>query len=235
MLINSQTYCSDLKLAHYMKLPPRITYWCQIIASIWACFVQVAVMNWALGNIENVCQPHQTAAFTCPNGKTFFSSSIVWGVIGPQRMFGTGSTYHAVQYFWLLGALLPIAFYILVRIWPRSSLRFLNAPVMLGAMAWLPPATPLSFSTWVMFGLLFNYYIRKRWGGWWQNYNYITAAALDSGLVLSTIVIFFAITLPNVTIPQWWGNVAIYETADSLYTAVRKTVADGDTFGPKAW
>ena len=218
-----------------MKLPPRTTYWCQIIASIWACFVQVAVMNWALGNIEHVCQPHQSASFTCPNGKTFFSSSIVWGVIGPQRMFGSGYTYHAVQYFWLLGALLPIAFYSLVRIWPRSSLRLLNAPVMLGAMGWLPPATPLSFSTWVMFGLLFNYYIRKRWGGWWHNYNYITAAALDSGLVLSTIVIFFAITLPNVTIPQWWGNVAVYETADSLYTAVRKTVADGETFGPTVW
>jgi hypothetical protein len=63
-----------------------------------------------------------------------------------------------------------------------------------------------------MFGLIFNYFIRRRWSGWWHTYNYITAAGLDSGLILSTIVIFFAITLPNVSIPQWWGNVAPFET-----------------------
>lgn len=76
-------------------------------------------------------------------------------------------------------------------------------------------ATPLSFSTWVFFGLLFNHVIRKRFAGWWHTYNYITAAALDSGLVISTIIIFFAITLPGVDIPQWWGNVKIYETTVS--------------------
>lgn len=63
-----------------------------------------------------------------------------------------------------------------------------------------------------MFGLLFNYFIRRRWPGWWHTYNYITAAGLDSGLVISTIIIFFAITLPNVAIPNWWGNIAVYET-----------------------
>lgn len=70
----------------------------------------------------------------------------------------------------------------------------------------------MSFSSWVIFGLIFNYWIRRRWGGWWHTYNYITAAGLDSGLILSTIVIFFAIILPNVSIPQWWGNLAPYET-----------------------
>ncbi|PBP25215.1 OPT family small oligopeptide transporter [Diplocarpon rosae] len=127
-------------------------------------------------------------------------------------MFGPDSTYHAIQFYWLLGALLPFLFYFLVRFFPRSPLRILNAPVMLGAMAWLPPATPLSFSTWVFFGLLFNQVIRRRVPGWWHNYNYITAAGLDAGLVISTIVIFFAITFPGYSVPQWWGNVAVYKT-----------------------
>ncbi|KAJ5957236.1 hypothetical protein N7501_011515 [Penicillium viridicatum] len=231
----AQVYCADLKLAHYMKVPPRVTFMCQVVATVWASIVQIAVMNWTLGNIDEVCTPTQPGNFTCPNGRAFFSSSIVWGVIGPQRMFGPGAMYAQIQWFWLIGALLPVVFYVLIRVFPRSKLRFLNAPVMLGAMAWLPPATPLSFSSWVIFGLIFNYWIRRRWGGWWHTYNYITAAGLDSGLILSTIVIFFAIILPNVSIPQWWGNTAPYETMDSLYTAVRKTVADGETFGPKKW
>ncbi|KAJ5767213.1 uncharacterized protein N7511_004829 [Penicillium nucicola] len=231
----AQTYCGDLKMAHYMKIPPRVTFMCQVIATIWASIVQIAVMNWTLGNIEGVCSSTQAAHFTCPNGRTFFSSSIVWGVIGPTRMFGPGAIYSQMQWFWLLGALLPVAFYLLIRAFPRSKLRFLNAPVMLGAMAWLPPATPISFFSWVMFGLIFNYWVRHRWGGWWHTYNYVTAAGLDSGLVLSTILIFFAITLPNVTVPQWWGNTAPFETTDSLYTAIRKTVASGTTFGPAEW
>lgn len=89
----------------------------------------------------------QSGHFTCPNGRAFFSSSIVWGqfslcqvhidilltiylgVIGPQRMFGPGAMYAQIQWFWLIGALLPVVFYVLIRLFPRSKLRFLNAPV----------------------------------------------------------------------------------------------------------
>ena len=127
-------------------------------------------------------------------------------------MFGAGSLYAKFNYFWLLGALLPAVLWVLVRHLRVSAARHLNAPVMLGAMAWLPPATPLSFWTWGFFGLLFNYWIRRRFAGWWRTYNYVTAAGLDAGLVLSTIVIFFAITLPGVDVPQWWGNVDVYNT-----------------------
>lgn len=106
---------------------------------------------------------------------------------------------------------------------------------MLGAMAWLPPATPLSFSSWAIVGLIFNHAIKSRFGGWWSHYNYLTAAALDCGLLISTVVIFLVITLPNAKVPQWWGNVQVFETMDSMGTAVRKTVGDGETFGPAAW
>ncbi|TLD38096.1 small oligopeptide transporter [Venturia nashicola] len=232
----AQTYSGDLKLAHYMKVPPKTVFSCQIVASIWAVFVQIAVMNWTLGNIDNVCTTTQTAHFTCPNGKAFFSSSIVWGVIGPQRMFGPGSTYRAIQWYWFLGALLPVLFYVLMRLFPRSPARYLSAPVMLGAMGWLPPATPLSFFSWVYFGLIFNKIIRRKYPGWWHNYNYITAAGLDAGLIISTIVIFFCITFPGVEIPQWWGNVDIQNTVDASFTAWRKKVPKaGPPFGPKTW
>lgn len=229
------TYASDLKLAHYMKLPPKVTFWCQVIPTIWAVFVQIAVMNWTLGNIENVCDNKQKDHFSCPNGRAFFSSSIVWGVIGPQRMFGSGSMYAYFNFFWLVGAALPVVFYVLVRFTGIKFARHLNAPVMLGGMAWLPPATPLSYWTWSLFGFVFNKWIRTRWNGWWSTYNYITAAALDAGLILSTIIIFFAITFPGVSVPQWWGNVTVMETLDASYASMLKTVATNGTFGPASW
>lgn len=133
-------------------------------------------------------------------------------------MFGVGSIYQYFNVFWLIGATLPCIFYVCARFGGRLSWlgRTLHAPIMLGAMGWLPPATPLSFSTWGFVAILFNHFIRKRFHGWWSTYNYITAAALDAGLILSTIVIFFAITLPGVSIPQWWGNVAVFETMVSI-------------------
>ncbi|KAJ5572667.1 hypothetical protein N7450_009651 [Penicillium hetheringtonii] len=231
----AQYFCQDLKIAHYMKVPPRVTFMCQVVATIWACFVQIAVMNWTLGNIENVCASDQAAHFTCPNGRAFFSNSITWGVIGPQRMFGPGAIYNSVLWFWLLGAMLPVAFYVLMRVFPRSRAKFLNAPVMLGAMSWIPPATPLSYFSWVIFGLIFNYWIHRRWRGWWHTYNYVTAAGLDTGLILSTIVIFFAIIFPGVNLPSWWGNIAPFETMDYLTSAIRKTVPAGEIFGPANW
>lgn len=95
----------------------------------------------------------------------------------------------------MIGAVLPCILYALVKYGGRLSWigRTLHAPVMLGAMGWLPPATPLSFSTWGIFALIFNHFIKNRFHGWWRQYNYVTAAALDAGLILSTIVIFFAI------------------------------------------
>ncbi|KAI1099980.1 OPT family small oligopeptide transporter [Jackrogersella minutella] len=226
---------SDLKMAHYMKVPPRVTFWCQVVASIWAVFVQIAVMNWTLGAIPDVCAIDQKSHFTCPNGRAFFSSSIVWGVLGPQRMFGPGSMYVNFNWFWLIGAVTPVILWFLARKMKIGFVRHLNAPIMFGAMAWLPPATPISFSSWAIWGLIFNYGIRKRFGGWWRTYNYVTAAALDAGLILSTIVVFFAITLPGVTIPQWWGNVDVFNTVDATDTAWLKTVPEGETFGPATW
>ncbi|KAI2628471.1 OPT family small oligopeptide transporter [Hypoxylon sp. NC1633] len=234
----AQTYgiqSSDLKLAHYMKVPPRVTFWCQVVASIWAVFVQIAVMNWTLGVIPDVCSSSQPSHFTCPNGRAFFSASIVWGVLGPERMFGPGSMYVNFSWFWLIGAGFPVILWFLSRKMKIGFVRHLHAPIMFGAMGWLPPATPLSFSTWAIFGLIFNHGIRKRFNGWWCTYNYVTAAALDAGLILSTIVIFFAITLPGVTIPQWWGNVDIYNTVDASSKAWLKTVPEGETFGPATW
>ena len=84
-------------------------------------------------------------------------------------------------------------------------------------------------------GLTFNYGIRRRFKGWWTQYNYLTSAGLDCGLIICTIVIFFALTLPSVDLPPWWGNVQVFETLDATGMAIRKMVAPGETFGPKVW
>ncbi|KAK7613883.1 small oligopeptide transporter, OPT family [Phyllosticta paracitricarpa] len=227
-------YTQDLKMAHYMKVPPRVLFWAQGIATVWGSIVQIAVLEWAFGAIKNICATDQSSRFSCPNGRVFFNASIIWGAIGPKRMFSDGAIYSQLQWFWLLGALLPVAFYLLARRFPNSPARYLNAPVMFGNLGYIPPATPLIYFSWGIVGLVFNRLVRRRARGWWMTYNYITSAALDSGLALSTIVIFFALLLPQIDPPQWWGN-SVINTMDYKGTAIQKTLPKGQKFGPTSW
>ncbi|KAK4701800.1 hypothetical protein P7C70_g4425, partial [Phenoliferia sp. Uapishka_3] len=49
----------DMKLGHYVKIPPRSLFWAQTVASIWASFVGVGVADWQIGNIKNLCTAGQ--------------------------------------------------------------------------------------------------------------------------------------------------------------------------------
>jgi len=84
-------FAADLKLGHYMKVPPRIMFTIQIVStvitSIWITFIQ----DWMLNNVEDICTPSQKQGFICPGPTVFSTSSIIFGVIGPQRVFSLGA------------------------------------------------------------------------------------------------------------------------------------------------
>ena len=230
-------FVQDLKLGWYMKIPPRTMFWSQTIATIWSSIVQVAVMNWGLGTIKNVCSQHQVNHYTCPNGRVFFNASIIWGLIGPQRIFSPGQIYSSMLWFWLVGAILPVLIYFGARAFPKSPIRYLSAPVIFGGTGNLPPGTPLNYLSWGIVGFVFNKYIMNKYRGWWMRFNYLTSAGLDVGLALSTIIIFFCLQLTNTQFPSWWGNDFPLTTMDQQDTAVQRVVdpTTGEFFGPRVW
>jgi len=68
-----------------------------------------------------------------------------------------------------------------------------------------------------------------------MQYNYVTSAALDVGLALTSLAIFFFIQLPvNGSMPAWWG-VNVLNTVDYNAEAVAKVPAKGEFFGPREW
>jgi OPT family small oligopeptide transporter len=227
------SFAQDLKLGHYMKVPPRTMFWSQTVATFWAALVQVSVMNWALGAIKDVCSATQANSFTCPQGRLFFNTAVIWGLIGPQRIFSPGQIYHSLYWFFLLGALLPLILYLIARRYPKSPVRYLLAPLIIGGTSWIPPATPLTFFTWGIVGFIFAYYIKNKYRGWWMHYNYITSAGLDVGLALCTILIFLTLTLTSTAPPKWWGNTITGTTLDfNSGLSVQKKLPEGQTFGP---
>lgn len=229
------TYCSDLKFGHYMKIPPRLTFTGQVLSSTVAVISSIIAQQWALDNIPDICSPEQKSFFTCPNLKIFTTASIIWGGIGPRRLFSHGALYYSLIWFFLIGAILPIPFYYLARRRPRSFWRYVNIPVALIAPDCVPPANGVNFTSWVLAGCVFQWFMRRFHFRWWMRYNYLTAVGLDAGVIFGLVIIFVTVQLPKggFTV-AWWGNDVWKNTADAKMTPL-KILGKGQTFGPSTW
>ena len=84
-------YSSDQKFGHYMKIPPRLLFSAQVISTIISMISSIVAQLWAMDNIPDICSPHQKDAFTCPNTNIYNTASIIWGGIGPKRIFSPGA------------------------------------------------------------------------------------------------------------------------------------------------
>ena len=68
---------------------------------------------------------------------------------------------------------------------------------------------------------------------WWSRYNYILSAALDSGVAVGSIVIFFCLQYPNNGGFNliWWGNSISQNTLDYNAAAFLSPGPPNGTFG----
>jgi len=211
-------------------------FWCQVVAAIISCFTVTLVQNWMFANITDFCSATQPNGFVCPSTTTFASASVIWGGVGPARLFSVGQRYDAILIFFLIGAILPIPFYILARRYPLSLWRYINIPVFFASPNAMPPASGINYSSWALVGFIFNFLIRRYRLRWWMRYNYILSAALDAGVAISMVLIFFTVMLPRGGFTlNWWGNTFWMTTADAQGLPMLVPDSASGTFGPSTW
>ncbi|RKP05691.1 OPT oligopeptide transporter protein-domain-containing protein [Thamnocephalis sphaerospora] len=198
------TFLSDLKLGHYMKIPPHHMFLAQLVGTVIAGFVNLSTAYLMFHLVPNLCQEGERV-WACSNANVFFSASVIWGVIGPNRMFGTEGYYSSLMWWFLVGALLPVPAWLLARRYPRSWLQYVHVPVILGATAIMPPAQPVMYPTWFLLGFIFQFVIYRYHRHWWSRYNYVLSAALDAGVATAGIIIFFAFQYRQIEL-SWWGT-----------------------------
>ena len=199
----------------------------QSITTVLVTSVQIGVKQWIFANVKDICSPAQSDFLTCPNNQVWFTASAIWyvvqrlfstitdetgwgrrGLIGPSRQFGTGTIYHPHVYAFIIGAFIPLPFWLWRQRYPRSWVRWVSTPLILLGMFSIPPATGINYSSCVLVGFIFQYLIRKRNFAWWSKFNYVTSAALDSGTMISVLFIFFTLQFPKggTIAVNWWGN-----------------------------
>jgi len=219
----------DLKLGHYMKVAPRMVFAVQIVATLVTALLCSGIQNFMFENVVDLCTPGQAQGFICPGSRTWFTASVIWGGISPQRIFSIGQRYSALLLFFPIGMVLPIPFYFLARKYPLSFWRYINIPVFFAGLGGMPPASGINYISWALMGFIFNYVIRRFHFRWWMRYNYILSAALDAGVALAAIMIFLCLALPKggVTL-EWWGNTVWMNTADAMGMPLRM-IPEGTT------
>ncbi|XP_024538119.1 oligopeptide transporter 7 [Selaginella moellendorffii] len=208
-MLQAITFLADFKLGHYMKIPPRSMFTVQIIGTVVAALVNLGTAWWLLTSVDNICHTDklpQGSPWTCPSDRVFFSASVIWGLIGPNRIFGSLGHYQAINWFFLVGAVAPLLVWLAAKAFPRQRwIRYVNMPILIGATGNMPPATSVNYTSWFVVGFIFNYLIFKHRKQWWTRYNYVLSAAMDAGLAFMGIFLYFATREDRIEL-AWWGQ-----------------------------
>ncbi|KAK3317272.1 OPT oligopeptide transporter protein-domain-containing protein [Cercophora scortea] len=224
-------FANDLKLAHYIKIPPRQTFMAQVVATLVSTFICVGVLNFQMNDIPNVCTKEAPNKMTCPGINTFFTASVLWGTIGPKKVFGVGGQYSALMVGWPFGVVVAVAIWGLQRRFKEQKWMRQIHPIALlaGAINWAPynlsyvtPSVAIGWLSWI--------WCKNRFLGFWAKYNFVLSAAFTTGISIAAVVTFFALDWNNVEV-DWWGNSVVSMGCEDD-PCVLKTLADGEHFGP---
>ncbi|KAF5730458.1 oligopeptide transporter 1-like [Tripterygium wilfordii] len=202
-------FVQDFKLGHYMKIPPRSMFIVQLVGTIASSSVYFGTAWWLLSSVKHICDPSQLpegSPWTCPGDDVFYNASIIWGVVGPLRMFANLGFYPQMNWFFLVGLLAPVPVWWLSRKFPEKRwIRLIHMPIILGATGGMPPARAVHYIMWGAVGIIFNFYIYRKYKGWWAKHNYILSAALDAGVGFMGVALYVTLQSKDIFGPGWWG------------------------------
>lgn len=229
----AQNYITDQKMGHYLRIPPRALFRCQMLSVLISSFISLVVINFAIDNIEDYCSPTQHQRFTCPTARTFYSSSVLWGVIGPKRVFD--GLYPILKWCFLIGTLLAPACYLVKRFFGGNKVvRYFQPTLILGGMLVFAPYNLSYHTPGLIAAYFFMHFIKIRYLNWFKKYNYVLSGALTAGVAFSSVIIFFAVQYKAVKL-SWWGNNVLSYGLDAEGPSLLDATASASDgyFGPR--
>ncbi|GER45957.1 oligopeptide transporter [Striga asiatica] len=208
-MVQALGFVSDFKLGHYMKIPPKSMFIVQLVGTIVASSVYFSTSWWLLSTVENICNTSllpEGSPWTCPGDEVFYNASIIWGVIGPLRMFTSQGVYSSLNWWFLVGLLGPVPVYLLGGKYPHKKwIKLINVPLIMSATASMPPVRAVNYIMWGATGIFFNIYVYRVYKQWWARYAYVLSAALNAGIAFMGVLLFLTLQSRDIWGPDWWG------------------------------
>ncbi|XVF18042.1 hypothetical protein REPUB_Repub10bG0177300 [Reevesia pubescens] len=203
------TFLQDFKLGHYMKIPPRAMFIAQVGGTIIAAFAHIGTAWWLMDTVPNICNREllpSSSPWTCPGDHVFYDASVIWGLVGPRRIFGDLGYYSAINWFFLVGAISPVLVWLATKAFPNKPwIKLINMPVLWGATVNMPPATAVNYTSWVLIAFASGFIAYRYYRGWWSRHNYVLSGALDAGLAFMGVLLYLCLGMEHVSL-SWWGS-----------------------------
>ncbi|KAJ3400480.1 hypothetical protein HDV05_001067, partial [Chytridiales sp. JEL 0842] len=186
-LIQALTLVSDLKLGHYLHIPPLAMVAAQMWGTLLSVIAGLGATWFMLFNTNGLLDTKQ-GDWTMAGYQTFYSAGAIWGAIGPVRFWGVLSIYTPILYCFLIGFLAPFLPWALNKwVYKSKHWHLINFPLF------FVPVSPGYLQNSVVVPLLvafvFQVVVFKRFRAWYEKYNYVMASAFDGSTALAIIII----------------------------------------------
>ncbi|CAF1576670.1 unnamed protein product, partial [Didymodactylos carnosus] len=132
-------------------------------------------------------------------------------------IFGASGPYRHLLWLMLVGALLPVGFWMMSKLFPNIKwLKFVHIPVMLWTVSTSAIVPAGFYPTFILIGFIFYIFIQK----WWRDrYAFLFSSAMDCGAEISFFFIFFILLYRNIEFPDWWGTGGLFKDGCPLSNA----------------
>ncbi|KAH3680254.1 hypothetical protein WICMUC_000435 [Wickerhamomyces mucosus] len=205
----AQYMLQDQKIGHYMHINPRHVFWSQLIGQLIGVPFNYLAMRWAIDTKReylngNIIDPlHQWTGQGLQSSNTM---AVQYVLVGPTRLFAN-SFNKPIPFGFLFGALAPILIYFLHKKFPKSNFKLWNVTVFCSAMSGFYGNLSTGYISQIIVGTISMFYFFKYRHKFWSKYNFLLAAAFDTGFNLTILLIFiFLNSGKRINMPNWWGN-----------------------------
>ncbi|KAI5963484.1 OPT2 [Candida pseudojiufengensis] len=169
----AKNWVNDLKLGHYAKIPPRAMFRCQTLSIFVASFIQLGILNFQITGIKDYCDPLNKQKFTCASTRTFYSASVLWGVIGPKKVFD--HLYPLLRWCFLIGFLLAFPCAAIKKYGPRKYFKTFEPSIIIGGflnfapynLSYFLPGVYVSYAFMIIIFFAVQYHDKSI--DWWGN------------------------------------------------------------------
>ncbi|KAF7536567.1 hypothetical protein G7054_g4406 [Neopestalotiopsis clavispora] len=205
---DARVVLEDQKIGHYLHLPPRDVIGMQIFANMIALPVNYGVMRWVLDTKFDYVSGKVTdplGQWTGQDFKSYNTAGIQYALVGPKKLFAS-SFFRPVLYGFVVGAVAPMAIWLLHRKFPRARFDLWNTTIFFASAAVFYGNLSTGPFTAILLGTFTNFYLYRYRRKFWDTWAYISGAALDTGFNANLLFIFLFLGTTGTVMVNWWGN-----------------------------
>lgn len=208
----AQYMLQDQKIGHYMHIPPKAVFLSQVLGQLIGVPMNYGTVRWVLDTkmdyLRGIAKDplHQ---WTGQSLTSYNTNAVLYVLLGPTRFFSSGHN-KVIPFGLLVGFFAPFVIYALYKLFPRMKFNLWNVTIFCSTMSTFYGNLSTGYATQFVVGTFSMYYLYNYKPRFWRNYNYLTAAAFDTGYNLAVLLIFIIFSSgKTIEMPNWWGNNAV--------------------------